>query len=101
MGKRICGLLLGLLCSAALTGCGQTEKTAPEITETPRVELVVWGAEEDKELMNLIIRNFETHYQGQADFRISFEAQGKHSARMLCSADWKRGRMYLPLRTTS
>ena len=77
MGKRICGLLLGFLCTAALTGCGQTEKTAPEIAETPRVELVVWGAEEDKELMNLIIRSFETHYQGQADFRISFEAQGE------------------------
>ena len=77
MGKKICGLLLGLLCTAAFAGCGQTETTDPELTETPKVELVVWGAEEDRELMNRIIQGFQANYQGQADFRISFEAQGE------------------------
>ena len=77
MGKRICGLLLGLLCTAALTGCGQAEKTDPEHVEPQKVELVVWGAEEDRELMNQIIQSFEAKYQGQADFEIIFEVQGE------------------------
>lgn len=83
MRKRICGLILGILCTAALTGCslaGETDlsgETGQESAEPQKVELVVWGAEEDRELMNQIIRNFETSYQGQADFQISFEAQGE------------------------
>jgi len=46
-----------------------------ENTETQKVELVVWGAEEDTELMNRIINSFQDKYQGQADFQIVFEAQ--------------------------
>ena len=77
MGKRICGLLLGVLCTAVFFGCGQTEETASENAKPPVVELVVWGAEEDRELMDRIIQSFQSNYQGQADFRISFEAQGE------------------------
>lgn len=77
MEKRICGLFLGLLCMGALTGCGQTEKADLEVTEIPKVELVVWGAEEDTELMNRIIENFRENYRGQADFQITFEVQGE------------------------
>ena len=44
---------------------------------TSKVELVVWGAEEDAELMNQIIQNFQAKYQGQADFHILFEVQGE------------------------
>lgn len=77
MEKRICGLFLGLLCMGAITGCGQTEKADLEVTEIPKVELVVWGAEEDTELMNRIIENFRENYRGQADFQITFEVQGE------------------------
>ena len=77
MAKRTCGLLLGLLCIAALAGCGQAEETAPENTEPPKVELVVWAAGEDTELMNQIIQSFQAYYQGQADFEITFEPQGE------------------------
>ncbi|MDE7206442.1 MAG: extracellular solute-binding protein [Lachnospiraceae bacterium] len=77
MGKIICRLLLGFLCSAAFMGCGRTEKTTPENTRPQKVELVVWGAEEDRELMNRIIQSFQEHYQGQADFEIIFEVQGE------------------------
>ena len=45
--------------------------------EPQKVELVVWGAEEDAELMNQIIQSFQAEYQGQADFQISFEVQGE------------------------
>ena len=77
MGKRICGLLLSLLCIVAFIGCGRAEETGSENTEHQKVELVVWGAEEDMELMNQIIQSFQENYQEQADFEIVFEIQGE------------------------
>lgn len=77
MRKKICGFLVGILCAAALTGCGLAGKTDLENTQPESVELVVWGAQEDAELMQQIIRNFEANYQGQADFHIVFQAQGE------------------------
>lgn len=77
MRKGIYGLFLGILCTAALMGCGPAEKAAPEETEPQKVELVVWGAEEDTELMNRIIESFKVNYEGQAEFQISFEVQGE------------------------
>lgn len=77
MRKRIWGLLPGLLCVAALAACGPVEETVLEDAEPQKVELVVWGAEEDTELMNRIIEGFQANYQGQADFQISFKVQGE------------------------
>lgn len=77
MRKRICGLILGILCTTTLTGCDLAEKTVLENTEPQKVELVVWGAEEDTELMNQIIQSFQTKYQGEAEFQISFQVQGE------------------------
>lgn len=77
MGKRICGLFLGLLCIVVFMGCGRTKETHSENTEPQKVELVVWGAEEDTELMGQIIQSFQANYQGQADFEIAFEIQGE------------------------
>ena len=79
MRKRTGVLLLGILCTAAFAGCGTEEETESERTEQEpqNVELVVWGAEEDEELMNQVIQSFQAEYQGQADFRISFEVQGE------------------------
>ncbi len=77
MRKRICGLLLGILCIAAFTGCNKEEAAVMEDEEPEKVELVVWGAEEDKELMNRLIESFQAYYQGEADFEISFEVQGE------------------------
>lgn len=77
MRKRMQGLICGILCIAAFTGCGVAEKTVSEKTEPQKVELVVWGAEEDKELMDQIIQGFQDKYQGQADFQILFEVQGE------------------------
>ncbi len=77
MGKRIWGLFSGILCAAALMGCGAAEEPALEDEELQKVELVAWGAEEDTELMNQIIQSFQINYQGQADFQISFAVQGE------------------------
>lgn len=77
MKKRVCRLLIGILCTVSLTGCDKAQKTDSSDAGNQKVELVVWGAEEDKELMTQIIQNFQTNYQGQADFQISFEVQGE------------------------
>ncbi len=77
MRKRMCGLFLGMLCTAVFTGCGLSEKAELEDTSKKKVEMVVWGAEEDTELMNKIIQSFISNHQGEADFQISFEVQGE------------------------
>ena len=83
MKKRVCALLLGILCVATLAGCKETEKsdltenTDVKNTEPSKVELVVWGAKEDTELMHQIIESFQAKYQGEADFQISYEVQGE------------------------
>lgn len=77
MRKRVCRLLVGILCTVSLTGCDKAQKTDSADSGNQKVELVVWGAEEDKELMEQIIQSFQTNYQGQADFQISFEVQGE------------------------
>ncbi len=77
MRNSIWGFLIIILYTVMFTGCGETEKTSLEKTEPQKVELVVWGAEEDTELMNQIINSFQIKYQGQADFKISFEVQGE------------------------
>lgn len=77
MRKRRYGLLLSLLCAAAFTGCGQAEEETPVSPEPQKVQLVVWGAQEDTELMNRIIEGFQANYQGQADFEITFQVQGE------------------------
>ncbi len=77
MKKGICIFLLGVLSFMTFAGCSADKKTGSEAEEPKEVKLVVWGAEEDTELMNQIIQSFEAEYQGQADFQISFEVQGE------------------------
>ena len=91
MRKRIYGLFLGLLCTSVLTGCGLSGKSDSEKTEPQKVELVVWGAEEDTELMNQIIRGFQENYQGEADFQISFEVQGESQCKDVLLGELEKG----------
>ncbi len=77
MRRRVYRLFLGMLCTAALTGCDTADKTDSPAAEKQKVELVVWGAEEDAELMNQLIQSFQANYQGQANFQITFEVQGE------------------------
>ena len=77
MRKNAYRFFFGILCSVSLTGCHTVKDADLEQSKPKKAELVVWGAEEDTELMNQIIQNFQTNYQGQADFQITFEAQGE------------------------
>ena len=97
MGKQICKLLLGMLCTVSLLGCAGTEKqqtqaesegadaqagtekqrTQADTEDTKTVQLTVWGAKEDEKLMGQVIQGFLEYYKGKADFQISFAAQGE------------------------
>ena len=81
--KRKC--FLSLLAAGVLfwlAGCGAKDEPpadADKESDKPKsaVELTVWGAQEDEELLRQIIDSFQSHYAGEADFRITFEAQGE------------------------
>jgi arabinogalactan oligomer/maltooligosaccharide transport system substrate-binding protein len=84
MHKKIQAILLAaLLVLGSITGCGAKDNSAPvafdeEVSEdgalpSGDVSLRVWGAEEDAELVNSIISSFMSKYQGQANFKITFE----------------------------
>lgn len=81
MKKRMYLLFLSLLCAASFTGCKASEEKAPSDAGAERVELTVWGAEEDTELMNRIIESFRANYQGQADLQVTFQAQGESACK--------------------
>lgn len=91
MRRKICRLFLGILCATALTGCGPSTETNSADKSPKKVELVVWGAEEDTELMNQIIQNFKTNYQGEADFQISFEVQSESQCKDVLLGDLEKG----------
>lgn len=55
----------------------QTGETLP----SGKVELKVWGAEEDQALLAEMVESFKQEYAGQADFEITLEVQGESDSR--------------------
>ena len=77
-----------------LTGCQQNslDPSGEEQTSgSDTVNLTVWGAEEDEELLRQIIDGFETEYQGQADFQITYEPQSESHCTDALMADLENG----------
>lgn len=69
------------------------EEPSPE-TQAPgsdTVSLTVWGAEEDKELLSRIIDGFLEEYQGQAQFRITYEPQSESNCTNALMAELEQG----------
>ncbi len=108
MGKKFGMFFVTAVLAAALAGCGGAEDggavTAniglsgsdnPEGTEgsseNGEVELVVWGAKEDEALLYRIFESFQEEYKGQADFRITFEAQSESGCKDALMADLETG----------
>ncbi len=77
MKRKVCSLVLGMVSVALLAGCKADKEENYADARKKKVELTVWGAEEDEELMGKVIQSFEEHYQGRADFKISFQAQSE------------------------
>lgn len=88
--------VLFLLSTILLSGCQQ--KTAVSVTQptnsTPvsdTVNLTVWGAEEDEELLRQIFSEFEEEYRGQADFVINYQPQSESHCMDALMADLENG----------
>ncbi len=83
-------LLAGML--VFLSACG---KQPPSPTVDPvqpqTVELTVWGAEEDEALLQEIFASFQSHYAGEASFRITFQPQSESSCKDTLLGDLEGG----------
>ena len=92
MVRKFLSILLSLFLVAVLiSGCGsKTQETAQQ--EAPQeeadgalpsgtVNLRVWGAEEDGDLINQIISNFKSKYGSQATLNITFEAHSESNCK--------------------
>ena len=94
MRKRTCTGTAAILLSAMLTGCAGTgqnigaddadaqNKKEPSFAEqlmadSGDVDLVVWGAEEDQEMLQQIVTEFQEAYKGKATFHITCEVQSE------------------------
>lgn len=87
--KFLCIFMPFVLASVLVTGCGSNSE--PQVSEAPtesesslpsgNVNLTVWGAEEDGELINQIISSFKTQYGSQATFNITFEPHSESSCK--------------------
>ncbi len=79
-------------CSLLLSGCAGKNsggdrqeppgenfesETQKDASGREKVSLTVWGAQEDTQLMEQIISDFQDAYQNEADFQITYGAQGE------------------------
>ena len=83
-----------LLLAALLSGC-QRENSKPlekpQAPDADSVNLTVWGAQEDEELLGEIIQDFKNKYRGQADFSITYAPQSESTCTNSLMADLENG----------
>lgn len=80
MRKKSSIWLPAILMAVLLTGCQNNSPASldeEQASGSDTVNLTVWGAEEDEELLRQIIDGFKAEYQGQADFQITYEPQSE------------------------
>ena len=92
MKKHYLFLLLSLGVLFSLSAC----KKAPPAPERggsgiETVELTVWGAEEDEELLRQIFQGFQEKYRGEAEFLITYEPQSESHCTDALMADLENG----------
>ncbi len=97
MKKGMYAFIMAMTFSILLSGCKKGVQNETKDGEaggsaaSETVDLVVWGAEEDEELLNRIIESFRAKYQGQADFNITFEVQGESTCKDALMGDLEGG----------
>lgn len=72
------------------SGCGN-EAVTVNGTVSETINLTVWGAEEDKELISEIAEGFKVEYGSEADFNISFKAQSEADCKDILLDDPQAG----------
>ncbi len=83
----LCAWALAML--AACTGQQTPSSSSQPAKET--IELTVWGAEEDEELLQGILDSFQSHYAGEADFLITYQPQSESHCKDALLGDLENG----------
>ncbi len=92
--KRKLNLWFPLLMALSLSGCGSAPQAPLEESPAPDtgpINLTVWGAEEDEELLCQMIDGFKAQYHGQADFQITYMPQSESHCMDALMADLEQG----------
>lgn len=87
-------LFPALSLAVLLSGCQKNNSIPLKEEQTPdtgTVNLTVWGAEENEELLSQIIGSFQEKYRGQADFNITYMPQSESSCTNALMADLEQG----------
>lgn len=87
-------LFLLLIMTVLLCGCQKNDPVPLEEVQTPgsdTVNLTVWGAAEDEELLRQIIDRFAQAHSGQADLVITYQPQSESSCTNALMADLENG----------
>lgn len=83
-----------LTLTVLLFGC-QRNNPAPmeelQTSDSDTVNLTVWGAEEDEQLLRQIIDSFVEQYGGQADFQITYQPQSESNCKNALMGDLENG----------
>ena len=102
MKRKISILFPALLLAVLLSGCQSkdsdpvfsttdNEQEAERNPDSDTVNLTVWGAEEDEELLRQIIDGFQEEYQNQANFAITYMPQSESHCTDALMADLENG----------
>ena len=92
MKKKLFPLLFVIGLFFILTGCEKQAPPAEEGAPPPQtVELTVWCAEEDMELMEEIAASFQSRYAGEASFRITCQPQSESTCKDVLLGDLEAG----------
>ena len=83
------------LLAASLSGCqSRAQTSSPEEasqSDSGPVNLTVWSAEEDEELLRQIIDGFEDRYRNEAEFRITWQPQSESHCMDALMGDLENG----------
>ena len=88
-------LLIAICLPLTTAGCGMIKKDAPqtELQQTTdkqeKVNLKLWGASNDKDLLATMVESFQKHYASEADFDITIEYVGESECKNIALKDIK------------
>lgn len=92
MKKAIAFLLASLGMLLGLTACGRNPAPGDEPEPARQVvELTVWGAEEDRELIQEMTSSFQVRYSAEAEVRIDFQPQSESNCKDVLLGDLEAG----------
>ena len=94
MRRKINICFMVLLLAMLLSGCQRKSpelSDGEEIPDSGTVNLTVWGAQEDEELLRRIIDSFQKEYRDQADFLITYEPQSESKCADALMGDLENG----------